>query len=212
MKSHNGEHGQHGQRLSIYTLTVIQTVLSFCNFTILLLVLVVGATYGVRIQNQVKVYWEASNVNPPLVRHMVNQTTGIIDNVYQVSASMVPIAKKTADVVTNATGDVTGDVTMMQAATDTMKGFAQVDWKGTMANASLAMGSVSFMNFSSVSDLIDKAKDPASQAFLKGLFMHFMSQIDFVTIGAASMFDVFKEGLFKTELFHVRRQMTLWAA
>ena len=191
--------GGHGEmRFSPYTLSVIQTAIAFCNFTLLLLLLIMGATYGVRIQNHVKVYWDAANVDPPMVRHMVNQTTGIIDNVFQLSANMVPISRRAADAMVNGT-DTTGNITLAQASTNAIAGLGRADWRAAVGNASLMMGSVSAMNFSKVSDLVGQVNSPATQAWAKESLLHMLGSFDFVSGGAASVLETFKAGLFKAE-------------
>lgn len=177
-------------------LMLIQTVLSFLNLSILVLVLVMGATYGVRVQSQVKVYWDAADVSPMMVKHMVNQTNGIIDNVFAVSANMVPITEKTMNVVTNQTS-VTGNVSFVQAATNALLGVGQADWKSVMGNASVAMGTVSTINYTTITDLMKQAQDPDTQTVVKEQIQHALKSFDFATLGASSMFDIFKKGIFK---------------
>jgi hypothetical protein len=181
---------------STYNLILTQTIISFCNFALLLIVLILGATYGFRVQNQVKVYWDAANVSPPMVGHIVNQTSGIIDNVYHLSANMVPISEKTVQILSNETG-ATNNVTFVEAATKAMLGVGQADWKAVIGNASLALGSVAVVNYTAITDLIKQVQDPNIQSVVKDQVQHALNSFDFATAGAASMYTTFTEGLFK---------------
>ena len=163
-----------------------------------LVLLVVASTVGLRvstrISDDVTVYWKAMKLTPDVVAAATNRTLGIIGNAHAVSENMVPFSAAAVDaMVTNAS--TAANVTFAQASTAVLAGLSRADWQGVLGNASLAMGSLSHINFTAVTGVFDQAQDPDVQTSLKNMTQHALGSFDYATSGLTSLFSLLRDGV-----------------
>jgi hypothetical protein len=176
----------------------IQTALALFNFTLVFIFLVVASTVGLRMSrnvgDSVNVYWKAMNLTPDVVERVMNDTRGILGNAHSVTANMVPISTATANaMLTNDTESA--NVTFANAATSVMTGLARSDWRSVTGNVSLALGSISNINYTAITGIFQQAQDPAIQSSLKLMSQHALGSFDYATTGMTSLFNILKEGV-----------------
>jgi hypothetical protein len=168
---------------------MIQLGISVCNLLAIVVFLGVVMSYGFKITDDVKVYWDENNVTGA-----TQQSFDIISNVRTISKNMVPVSEVTSQAVTDAS-NMTGNVSFAQAATDALVGAGQANWDAVLGNATVAMGSFGNINFSAVTGLFEQAQNPQTQAVVKEQIEHFFKSFDFTSKGISGIFKVIKEGI-----------------
>jgi hypothetical protein len=168
------------------------------NFVLGFIILIVASTVGLRVTTQisddVNVYWKAMNLTPKVVETALNQTMGIIGNAHAVSANMVPVSTATAGAMLgNSTNKE--NVSFAMAATSVMAGMSRADWQSVMGNFSLALGSISNINYTAVTGVFRQAQDPDIQSSLKNMTQHALGSFDYATSGMTSLFSLLKDGV-----------------
>jgi len=108
------------------------------------------------------------NLTPTSVQTAMNQTMGIIGNAHSVSANMVPISSATADAMLSNSTDAV-NVSFAMAATSVMTDMSRADWQSVMGNISLALGSISNINYTAITGVFRQAQDPDIQTSLKNM-------------------------------------------
>ena len=176
----------------------IQTALALVNFTLVVIFLVVASTVGLRMSTKVgdnvHVYWKAMNLTPDVVEKVMNDTRGIIGNAHSVAANMVPISTATANAVLKNDTE-SANVTFANAATAVMAGLSLADWRSVTGNVSLALGSVSHINYTAITGIFQQAQDPAVQSSLKIMSQHALGSFDYATTGMTSLFNLLRDGV-----------------
>ena len=147
---------------------MIQLGISVCNLLAIVVFLGVVMSYGFKITDDVKVYWDENNVTGA-----TQQSFDIISNVRTISKNMVPVSEVTSQAVTDAS-NMTGNVSFAQAATDALVGAGQANWDAVLGNATVAMGSFGNINFSAVTGLFEQAQNPQTQAVVKEQIEQFL--------------------------------------
>ena len=134
------------------------------------------------------------NLTPTSVQTAMNQTMGIIGNAHSVSANMVPISSATADAMLSNSTDAV-NVSFAMAATSVMTDMSRADWQSVMGNISLALGSISNINYTAITGVFRQAQDPDIQTSLKNMTQHALGSFDFATSGMTSLFSLLKDGV-----------------
>jgi hypothetical protein len=176
----------------------IQTSLAIFNFILVFALLMVASTVGLRVSSQVSkdlnVYWRAMNLTPDSVELTMNQTRDIIEHTRNVAANMVPISKVTVNAMVDDSAGAE-DVTFAQAATSMLVGLSMADWRSVMGNTSLALGSVSHINYTAVTGVFRQAQDPSIQGVIKNMTDHALGSFDYAANGLTNMLTLFKDGV-----------------
>ena len=87
------------------------------------------------------------------------------------------------------------NVTFANAATAVMSGLSLADWRSVLGIFSLALGSISHINYTAVTDEFKQAQDPGIQTSLKNMSEHALDSFDYATSGMTSLFSLLRDGV-----------------
>jgi hypothetical protein len=174
-----------------------QTVIAVINLLLTLVVVIVILSIGVQAKAGAGVYVKAMDLSPARAASVMHRTYGIVDNVYNVTSNIVPLSEAT---LRAGNSTVKTNTTFAQAAFEAMAGIAKADWTSLMGNASLALGSVAHINYTTITDFVAQAKDAEFQRSVKEQVSHALGSFDFATTGAAQLFETMKEGILANKM------------
>lgn len=155
--------------------------LHFFNFVLLLVLTAMVLTVGVRISN-----------SDSLADAQVTAS-----NVRTITSNMIPVSEVTR---TAALSNATSNVTLAQATTDAMTGFARADWGSVVGNATIVMEAIANINYSAVTGLFAQAQEPETQAVIRGQIDRAFSSFDFATRGVTNIFTIFRDGVISEDI------------
>jgi hypothetical protein len=196
--------GSHAAKTGNTALTLQwwQTIIAVINLVMTLAVIIVLLSLGVQVKRGAGIYVKAMDLSPGRAASVMQQTYGIVDNVYNVTSNIVPISE--AGFNTN----ITSNTTFAQASIDALSGIAKADWNSLLNNASLALGSVAKINYTTITDFVAQAKDADFQRSVKEQVTHALGSFDFATTGAAQLFETMKEGILANKMIEGINQRT----